>query len=131
MTCLLPFLIVLQTTGLTPVALDSSGASLGVAVTVDQRLYPALGGQGVQHHPALPAMPQGSSRSRRLRRGVLGGVIGAVAGVATCTLISNVFFNEGGGMSTCTTKGNLAFAGGGFAAGFAVGWFTGGDDAQE
>jgi hypothetical protein len=130
MTCLLSFLIVLQTTGLTPEALDPS-ASLGVAVTVDQRLYPALAAQGVQHDPVLPALPQGSPRSRQLRRGVLGGVIGAVAGVATCTLISNVFFNEGEGLSTCTTKGNLVFAGGGFAAGFAIGWFTGGDDGQE
>jgi len=129
MNCLLPFLIVLQTTGITLVALDPSAASLGVAVTVDQRLYPTPAAQGVQHHPVLPALPQGPSQSRQLRRGVLGGVIGAVAGVATCTLISNVFFNEGSsGMSTCTTKGNLVFAGGGFAAGFAIGWFTGGDD---
>jgi hypothetical protein len=40
-----------------------------------------------------------------------------------CTVLSNAFFNEGGGFSTCTAQGYLMFAGGGFALGFAVGWF--------
>ena len=129
--CLLPFLIMLHSTGLVPAQLDPGATSLGMAVTVDQRLYPPPAVQVSSRHPAVPALPQGSSGSPRLRRGVIGGLIGAVAGIATCTLISNAFFNEGGGMSTCTTKGNLIFAGGGFAGGFAIGWFTGGDDAQR
>jgi hypothetical protein len=49
-------------------------------------------------------------------------VIGAIVGVGTCTLLSNLFFNEGGGTSTCTTKGNLYFAGGGFLLGGIIGW---------
>jgi hypothetical protein len=64
---------------------------------------------------------------QRLVRGTIGGVIGAVAGLATCTAISNAIADEGTGFSTCTTKGNLMFAGGGMVLGFVIGWLTGND----
>ncbi len=93
-------------------------------VAVDSRLYPQPARPVFPHRPSpLPVLSDGSSE--RLPRGLIAGAIGAVAGVATCTLLSNAFFNEGGGFSTCTTKGNLLFAGGGFALGFAIGWLTG------
>jgi hypothetical protein len=59
--------------------------------------------------------------SQRLRHGLIGGAIGAVAGAAVCTAISNLT-NEGTGFSSCTRKGYLLFGAGGFALGFAVGW---------
>jgi hypothetical protein len=61
-------------------------------------------------------------KTNPLRGGVIGGLIGSVAGIAMCTLISNAFFNEGTGFSTCTTKGNVLFGAGGFAVGFTIGW---------
>jgi hypothetical protein len=124
MPCLVSFLVVLSTIGpIQPPATETDPAPPGLAIAVDHRLYPRP--QGFQRQPLGQPVPQESRSSPRLRRGVLGGLIGAVAGVATCTLISNAFFNEGGGMSTCTTKGNTTFAVGGFALGFAIGWLTG------
>jgi hypothetical protein len=43
----------------------------------------------------------------RAGNAVLGGVIGAAAGVAFCTVVSNIVKDEGTGFSTCTTKGYL------------------------
>lgn len=135
MIVLLPLLAVLQTTAplaaamsTTAVARPDDGPYGGAPVHVDSRLYPPPTIASTIHEilpDALPPDSQGGSN--RLTRGVIGGLIGAVAGVAVCTLFSNAFFNEGEGFSTCTTKGNLMFAGGGLAVGFAVGWFTGHD----
>jgi hypothetical protein len=63
------------------------------------------------------------ARESRDRAGnaVLGGVIGAAAGVAFCTVVSNIAKDEGTGFSTCTTKGYLLTGGVGFALGFLVG----------
>lgn len=66
-------------------------------------------------------VPATQASGQRLRRGLVGGAIGAVAGAAVCTAISNLT-NEGTGFSTCTRKGYLLFGAGGFALGFAVGW---------
>jgi len=135
MIVFLPLLAVLQTTAplavrspATAVASPGEGAYESALALVDHRLYPA---------PTVPSSvletladglpPEPNGGSNRLTRGLIGGLIGAVAGVAMCTLISNAFFNEAGGFSTCTTTGNLMFAGGGLAVGFAVGWLTGHD----
>ena len=68
--------------------------------------------------PFLP-IPLAAQRSgqARAKRGIVGGVLGAVAGVGVCTLISVSFFAGSG----CTTKGNTMFAVGGFAVGFSIG----------
>ena len=57
----------------------------------------------------------------RTGNALLGGVIGAAAGVAFCTIVSNIAKDEGTGFSTCTTKGYLLTGGVGFALGFLVG----------
>lgn len=56
----------------------------------------------------------------KARNALIGGAIGAVAGLGFCTVISNIT-NEGGGFSTCTRKGYLLTGGVGFALGAAVG----------
>jgi len=122
---LISLLVFLNGTGLTAVTPAVEPEPVSLRVTIDHRLYPPPVEQLFPLRPMAGGVPQESHTAPSLRRGVIGGLIGAVAGVATCTLISNAFFNEGGGMSTCTTEGNLAFAGGGFALGFAVGWLTG------
>jgi hypothetical protein len=64
-----------------------------------------------------------SSRSKdRVGNALLGGTIGAVAGVAFCTVVSNIVKDEGTGFSTCTTSGYLLTGGIGFGLGFIVGW---------
>lgn len=58
----------------------------------------------------------------RPRNTLLGGVIGASAGLVTCTIISNLVKDSGTGFSTCTTSGYLGFGLGGFAVGAVIGW---------
>jgi hypothetical protein len=53
------------------------------------------------------------STSERL---IIGGVVGAVAGLVACTAISNIIEEEGG-FHTCTAKGNVLFGLGGAAVG--------------
>ena len=65
----------------------------------------------------LPAQGE----SHRLRNALIGGVIGGVAGVVTCTAISNATNDPGTGFSTCTTKGYLLFGLGGFGLGALIG----------
>jgi hypothetical protein len=135
MIVFLPLLAVLQATAPPAAAMSTTAVARldecacgGVPVRVDSRLYPPPTVASPVHAILPDAFPPDSQGgSNRLTRGVIGGLIGAMAGVAVCTLFSNAFFNEGGGFSTCTTKGNLMFAGGGLAVGFAVGWLTGHD----
>lgn len=60
--------------------------------------------------------------SQERRHAVVGGLIGAVGGVAVCTIISNLADDSAGGFSTCTLKGYLLTGAAGFVLGFAVGW---------
>jgi hypothetical protein len=72
-------------------------------------------------HPTAPPSLVSEATFRRAptRRVVLGAVIGAVAGVATCTAISNIIEDEGG-FHSCTAKGNVLFGLGGAALGALV-----------
>lgn len=56
----------------------------------------------------------------RVRNALIGGAIGAAAGAAFCTVVSNLT-NEGTGFSTCTRDGYLLTGGIGFALGALVG----------
>lgn len=61
----------------------------------------------------------------RARNALLGGVIGAAAGVAVCTVISNIADDAAvDRFTTCTAKGYLLTGGIGFGAGFLVGWLV-------
>ena len=64
----------------------------------------------------------GAGITRRGRRALVGGAIGAVAGLAVCTVISNMTDEGAKGFSTCTWKGYLLTGGIGFGVGFAAGW---------
>ena len=76
--------------------------------------------------PALPRADFGvlTSVTRAgapwIRHALIGSAIGAAAGVAFCTAVSNLT-NEGTGFSTCTRDGYLLTGGIGFALGALVG----------
>jgi hypothetical protein len=54
---------------------------------------------------------------------LLGGIIGAAAGVVTCTVISTFIDDSAeGGLSFCPLDTYLLFAGGGFVLGAVIGW---------
>jgi hypothetical protein len=56
-------------------------------------------------------------------------VIGAAAGVVSCTVISTLIDDSAdGGLSFCPLDSYLLFAGGGFVLGAAVGWLIGADE---
>jgi hypothetical protein len=59
--------------------------------------------------------------SHRGRNAVLGALIGGVAGVVTCTVISNAIKDSGSGFTTCTGDGYLLFGLGGAGLGALVG----------
>lgn len=58
---------------------------------------------------------------RRGRNALIGGAIGTVAGLAFCTVVSNLVNDPGSGFSTCTLNGYLLTGGVGFAAGLVIG----------
>jgi hypothetical protein len=80
--------------------------------------------------PAMPtsginsAIGQFAAPSRdRKRHALIGGAIGALAGVAFCTVVSTLADDSAdGGLSTCPLDSYLLFAAGGFALGFTIGW---------
>jgi len=71
--------------------------------------------------PAIRTGFQAPETNNRERNALLGGLIGGVAGVVTCTVISNLAKDPGTGFSTCTTKGYLIFGGAGFGIGALIG----------
>ena len=72
--------------------------------------------------PGAIAMP---ATSRRVRHALIGGAIGAVAGLAVCTAISNIADDAAvDRFTTCTAKGYLLTGSIGFATGFLVGWLA-------
>ena len=61
----------------------------------------------------------------RTRRALLGGAIGAAAGVVFCTAVSTLANDSAdGGVSFCPLDSYLLIGGAGFALGFAIGWAT-------
>lgn len=59
----------------------------------------------------------------RTRQALLGGAIGAVAGVVACTAISTLANDSAeGGLSFCPLDSYLIIGGAGFAAGAVIGW---------
>jgi hypothetical protein len=59
----------------------------------------------------------------RTHSALLGGVIGAAAGVVVCTAFSTMINDSAeGGLSFCPLDTNLLFFGGGFVLGAAIGW---------
>jgi hypothetical protein len=56
-------------------------------------------------------------------RALLGGAIGAAAGVVFCTVVSTLINDSAeGGLSFCPLDSYLLFAGGGFVLGALIGW---------
>lgn len=71
--------------------------------------------------PTVAGLDLGS-RSRT-RKALLGGAIGAVAGVVVCTAFSCLIDDSAdGGLSLCPLDSNLLFGGAGFVLGAAMGW---------
>ncbi len=65
---------------------------------------------------------EGATPTHRGRHALIGGLIGAAAGVITCTVISNIANDPGTGFSTCDATAYLGFGLGGFAVGALIGW---------
>jgi hypothetical protein len=71
---------------------------------------------------APPALFQ-SARKNRTRHALLGGAIGAAAGVIGCTVISTLANDSArGGLSFCPVDSYLLIGGAGFLLGAAIGW---------
>jgi ABC-type branched-subunit amino acid transport system permease subunit len=59
----------------------------------------------------------------RTRRALLGGAIGAAAGVVFCTAVSTLADDSAeGGLSFCPLDSYLLIGGAGFVLGAAIGW---------
>jgi uncharacterized BrkB/YihY/UPF0761 family membrane protein len=59
----------------------------------------------------------------RTRQALLGGAIGAAAGIVVCTAFSTLINDSAkGGLSFCPLDTNLLFGGAGFVLGAAIGW---------
>jgi hypothetical protein len=111
-----------------------AGLLLSIAVPVraqDSAPGPALA--AVRFEPWEPALrhresgptvaPVAAAPRNRTRRALVGGAIGAVVGVASCTVISTLADDSAdGGISFCPLDTNLLMGGGGFLLGAAVGW---------
>jgi hypothetical protein len=66
-----------------------------------------------------------ASPRHRTRRALLGGAIGAAAGVVFCTAVSTLADDSAdGGLSFCPLDSYLLIGGAGFALGFFIGWVT-------
>ena len=64
-----------------------------------------------------------TTRRNRTRQALLGGAIGAAAGLVFCTAISTLANDSAdGGVSFCPLDSYLLIGGAGFALGFAIGW---------
>jgi hypothetical protein len=64
-------------------------------------------------------------RPDRTRRALIGGAIGATAGVVFCTAVSTLSNDSAnGGLSTCPVDSYLLIGGAGFIVGFAIGWLS-------
>jgi hypothetical protein len=72
-----------------------------------------------------PAFLNAAALSRRPRRALIGGAIGATAGVIMCTAISTLVDDSAdGGLSFCPLDSYLLIGGAGFVVGAVIGWVT-------
>jgi hypothetical protein len=107
----------------------------GSAATVEaQHRRPLPAAPPVQFESWRPASPFDSSSTLPYRRlllaardrgdqALLGGAIGAAAGVVFCTVMSTLMNDSAeGGLSFCPLDSYLYFAGGGFVVGALIGW---------
>lgn len=78
---------------------------------------------GTDRPPLRLEWPTATVRRSSSERIIVGAVLGAVAGLITCTAISNISEDEGG-FHTCTAKGNVLFGVGGAALGALVAHLT-------
>ncbi len=100
-----------------------SGAAAQAPLRLADRPVPRFvvwtpgGSPGVIAPATIPVAPE-----HRLRHGLIGGAIGAVAGFAACTVIANLVADPGSSFTTCPADTYVVMTGGGFALGFLVGW---------
>jgi hypothetical protein len=93
-----------------------SGAGIRPS-TSPTRLLPVIDGHSLTARLRLAPLPG----PQPARNALLGGLIGAATGLATCTVISNLVKDSGTGFSTCTAGGYVAFGLSGLAVGALVG----------
>jgi hypothetical protein len=66
-----------------------------------------------------------TAEKNRTRRALIGGGIGAAAGVLACTVVSTLANDSAdGGLSFCPLDSYLLIGGGGFLVGAAIGWLS-------
>ena len=76
---------------------------------------------GVSNKPTV--RPVDLSSRKRTQQALLGGLIGAAAGVTVCTVFSTLIDDSADrGISFCPLDTNLLFGGAGFVLGAAIGW---------
>jgi hypothetical protein len=118
-------------------ALIFVGVLLGVGLPAHaQNPRPLPAAPPVRFESWRPAFPSDSSSTLsggllvaasrdRGDRALIGGLIGAAAGVVFCTVMSTLINDSAeGGLSFCPLDSYLLFAGGGFVLGAAIGWLT-------
>ena len=92
------------------------------------RPYPCISSPGGRPQRWSSAALRPSVRSFRpgrieARNALIGGAIGAAAGVVFCTAVSTITDDSAdGGLSFCPLDSYLLIGGAGFALGFGVGW---------
>jgi hypothetical protein len=83
--------------------------------------WPAAPTLDAANKPAVA--PLGARGRDRKRQALLGGAIGAAAGVVFCTVISTLGDDSAdGGLSFCPLDSYLLIGGAGFVLGAAIGW---------
>jgi hypothetical protein len=100
---------------ITVAATVAAGNASAQAPLLKPATFPSYLPVRVDTTPVRPPPPR--TAGERLRHAAIGGVFGAVAGVATCTLLSITLFGGQG----CTAKGNTQFGVGGFLLGAGIG----------
>jgi hypothetical protein len=73
----------------------------------------------------VSAAPLLAAEKNRTRRALIGGGIGAAAGLLGCTVISTLADDSAdGGLSFCPLDSYLLIGGAGFLVGAAIGWLS-------
>ena len=119
MRLFLVFVVGLQLTATGVAAAQSQGPRQDVLVTFES--WRAVAPASASRPARIGELAE--LRSNRTRRVLIGGAIGAAAGVVACTAISTLADDSAdGGLSFCPLDTYLLLGGAGFVAGAAVGW---------